>query len=263
MKSQILWILIVPFLGTALGSATVFFLKNELKASVQKLLLGFASGVMVAASVWSLIIPALEQSESAGRFAFIPAAVGIALGMAFLFLLDIIIPHLHATATVPDGPHSASAHLKKITMLVLAVTLHNIPEGMAVGVVAASFLSGTSGLGFQAAFALALGIAIQNFPEGSIISLPFKSAGGSKTKAFLYGVLSGIVEPIAALLTILLARFVIPVLPYLLSFAAGAMLFCVVEELIPEASEGEHSNNGTIGFGLGFIIMMILDVTLG
>ena len=252
-------ILAVPFAGTTLGAACVFFLKKEMKAGLQKTLLGFASGVMVAASVWSLIIPSIERASHMGRLAFIPAAAGIALGMAFLFLLDKIIPHLHLNAETADGPKS---QLQKTAMLVLAVTLHNIPEGMAVGVAAAGFLqNGTIPL--AAAMSLSIGIAIQNFPEGAIISLPLKSSGGSKKKAFLYGMLSGIVEPAAAFITVLLSRLLVPVLPYLLSFAAGAMLFVVVEELIPEASEGEHSNAGTAGFGLGFIVMMILDVALG
>lgn len=258
---KLLSILFIPFLGTLLGSATVFFLKKEINDKLQKLLLGFASGVMVAASVWSLLIPSIEESESMGKLAWMPAALGIALGMAFLFLLDMIIPHLHPASCTPDG--RPNSRLKKTTMLVLAVTLHNIPEGMAVGVVAAGFLNPTGDISFQSALALALGIAIQNFPEGSIISLPLKSSGGSKGKAFLYGTLSGIVEPIAAILTILLSQLITNLLPYFLSFAAGAMLFVVVEELIPEASSGSHSNNGTLGFGAGFIIMMILDVMLG
>lgn len=253
-------ILLLPFLGTTLGAGTVFFLKNQLNKNFEKLLLGFASGVMVAASVWSLIMPAIESSEAMGKLAFLPAAVGVALGMAFLFLLDKIIPHLHINTDVPDGPKS---QLKKTTMLVLAVTLHNIPEGMAVGVVLAGVLAGNTTMSLAGAIALSVGIAIQNFPEGAIISLPLKSNGETKGKSFLYGMLSGIVEPIAAIITVLLAQFVVPILPYLLGFAAGAMLFVVVEELIPEASEGEHSNNGTIGFGLGFILMMILDIALG
>lgn len=257
---NIFYILIIPFLGTLLGSAVVFFMKNELNKNLQKLLLGFASGVMVAASVWSLIIPAISQSRGMGRFSFLPAAVGILLGMAFLYTLDMVVPHLHLDAQHADGPASK---FKKTTMLCLAVTLHNIPEGMAVGVVAAGFLSNSVEVSFAAAFALSVGIAIQNFPEGAIISLPLKSEGNGTLKSFVYGTLSGIVEPIAGFLTILLSNFIQGILPYLLAFAAGAMLFVVVEELIPEASEGEHSNNGTIGFGLGFILMMILDVALG
>ncbi len=258
--TNIFYVLIIPFFGTMLGSSVVFFMKNELNKKVQKLLLGFASGVMVAASVWSLIIPAILQSDELGRFAFVPAAVGIILGMAFLYALDMVVPHLHLDAPHADGPVSK---LKKTTMLCLAVTLHNIPEGMAVGVVAAGFLSNSAEVTFTAAFALSAGIAIQNFPEGAIISLPLKSEGNGKFKSFVYGTLSGVVEPIAGFLTIVLSRFIYGILPYLLAFAAGAMLFVVVEELIPEASEGEHSNNGTIGFGLGFVLMMILDVALG
>ena len=253
-------IILFPFIGTTFGALSVFLLKNELKPSVEKLFLGFASGVMIAASVWSLIIPSINHSENMGKLAFIPAVVGIALGMLFLLLLDKIIPHLHLNSDEPEGPASK---LKKTTMLVLAVTLHNIPEGMAVGVVVAGFMTGTSGVTAASAIALAIGIAIQNFPEGAIISLPLKSEGSSKGKAFLYGMLSGIVEPIAAIITILLSSYIIPVLPYLLSFAAGAMIYVVVEELIPESSHGKHSNIGTIGFGIGFIIMMILDVALG
>lgn len=253
-------IILFPFIGTTFGALSVFLLKNELKPSVEKLFLGFASGVMIAASVWSLIIPSINHSENMGKLAFIPAVVGIALGMLFLLLLDKIIPHLHLNSDEPEGPASK---LKKTTMLVLAVTLHNIPEGMAVGVVVAGFMTGTSGVTAASAVALAIGIAIQNFPEGAIISLPLKSEGSSKGKAFLYGMLSGIVEPIAAIITIVLSSFIVPVLPYLLSFAAGAMIYVVVEELIPESSHGKHSNIGTIGFGIGFIIMMILDVALG
>lgn len=253
-------IILFPFIGTTFGALSVFLLKNELKPSVEKLFLGFASGVMIAASVWSLIIPSINHSENMGKLAFIPAVVGIALGMLFLLLLDKIIPHLHLNSDEPEGPTSK---LKKTTMLVLAVTLHNIPEGMAVGVVVAGFMNGTTGVTMASAVALAIGIAIQNFPEGAIISLPLKGEGSSKGKAFLYGMLSGIVEPIAAIITILLSSYIIPVLPYLLSFAAGAMIYVVVEELIPESSHGKHSNIGTIGFGIGFIIMMILDVALG
>ncbi len=255
------WGLMIPFIGTTAGAACVFFLKNEIKPLVQKALLGFASGVMVAASVWSLLIPSMDMASGMGKLAFIPAAAGLMLGVAFLLLMDRIIPHLHLGTDVSEGPRTA---LKKTTMLVLAVTLHNIPEGMAVGVVFAGMLSGNAGITLAGAFTLALGIAIQNFPEGAIISLPLKSQEGmSRKKAFVYGTLSGIVEPIAAFLTILLAGIIEPILPYLLSFAAGAMIYVVVEELIPEASEGEHSNIGTIGFAVGFIIMMVLDVALG
>ncbi len=252
--------LMIPFLGTTLGAACVFFLRGELKPLVQKALLGFASGVMVAASVWSLLIPAMDMSDSLGKLAFIPAAVGFLLGIAFLLLMDRIVPHLHMGAAKAEGPKIS---LKKTTMLVLAVTLHNIPEGMAVGVVFAGMLTSNSAITLMGAMALSIGIAIQNFPEGAIISLPLRNEGVSRSKAFAYGMASGIVEPIAAFITILLASFIEPVLPYLLSFAAGAMIYVVVEELIPEASEGEHSNIGTIGFAVGFVIMMILDVALG
>lgn len=253
--------LLIPFLGTTLGSACVFFLKDELNRLLQKGLLGFASGVMVAASVWSLLIPAIDMAEtSMGKLSFVPAAVGFILGIFFLLAMDRVIPHLHLHEDKPEGLPS---QLKKTTMLVLAVTLHNIPEGMAVGVVFAGLITGTSGITFAAALALAIGIAIQNFPEGAIISLPLKSEGGSRKKAFLYGMASGVVEPIAATVTILLTGIITPFLPYLLAFAAGAMIYVVVEELLPEASEGEHSNISTLGFAAGFLIMMILDVALG
>lgn len=252
--------IMIPFVGTALGSACVFFLKHEMKPLLQKILLGFASGVMVAASVWSLLIPAMNMSEGMGRLAFIPAAVGLLLGMAFLLLMDRVIPHLHLGSDEPEGAHSS---LSKSLMLIFAVTLHNFPEGMAVGVVFAGMLEGSAGITLAGAFALAIGIAIQNFPEGAIISMPLKGTGISRGKAFLYGAASGIVEPLGALLTIWLASYIEPVLPYLLAFAAGAMLYVVVEELIPEASEGEHSNIATVGFAIGFVLMMILDVALG
>ena len=253
--------LMIPFIGTAAGAGCVFFLRNQLKPLVQKSLLGFASGVMVAASVWSLLIPAMDQSESMGKFAFIPAAVGFLLGIVFLLLMDRITPHLHLGCNDAESPKCS---LKKTTMLVLAVTLHNIPEGMAVGVVFAGMMADQAEISLMAAMALSIGIAIQNFPEGAIISLPLRSEEGmGKGKAFLYGAVSGIVEPIAAGITILLFRFIQPLLPYLLAFAAGAMIYVVVEELIPEASEGEHSNIGTIGFAVGFVLMMILDVALG
>ena len=256
-----LWGLLIPFIGTSAGAACVFLLKDELKPRVQKLLLGFASGVMVAASVWSLLIPAMNMSESMGKFAFVPAAVGLLLGMAFLLVLDRTIPHLHLGSETPEGPKKK---LDRATMLLLAVTLHNIPEGMAVGVVFAGVISGSSEMTIAGAIALAVGIAIQNFPEGAVISLPLKSETGMKSgKAFVYGVLSGIVEPIAAFVTVLLAGVLEPILPYLLAFAAGSMLYVVVEELIPEASEGEHSNIGTIAFAIGFVLMMVLDVALG
>ena len=253
--------LMLPFLGTVLGAGCVFFLKKELKPLVQKSLLGFASGVMVAASVWSLLIPAMDMSEDMGKLAFLPAAAGLLLGMAFLLFMDRTIPHLHMGSREAEGPRCS---LKKTTMLVLAVTLHNIPEGMAVGVVFAGMLADSAEISLAGAMALSIGIAIQNFPEGAIISLPLRSEEQmGKGRAFGYGVLSGIVEPLAALLTIVLFGFIEPALPYLLAFAAGAMLYVVVEELIPEASEGEHSNIGTIGFALGFTLMMVLDVALG
>lgn len=252
--------LLIPFVGTALGASMVFLLRDRMKPMLQKSLLGFASGVMVAAAVWSLLIPAIEMAEGMGKFSFIPAAVGFALGIAFLLLMDKIVPHLHLDSKEPEGMKST---LKKNTMLVLAVTLHNIPEGMAVGVVFAGVMAGDGGVTMAGAFALAIGIAIQNFPEGAIISLPLKSEGCGKGRAFLYGMLSGAVEPVGAVLTIVLTGILQPILPYLLSFAAGAMIYVVVEELIPEASEGDHSNIGTIGFAVGFTIMMILDVALG
>lgn len=253
--------LLVPFVGTTLGAACVFFLRDELNRLVQKGLLGFASGVMVAASVWSLLIPAIDMAEPEfGRFAFVPASVGFLLGIFFLLAMDRVIPHLHLNDEKPEGLPSK---LKKTTMLVLAVTLHNIPEGMAVGVVFAGFAVGSNGITLASAIALSIGIAIQNFPEGAIISLPLKSEGGSRKKAFIYGMASGVVEPIAAGVTILLTGIILPLLPYLLAFAAGAMIYVVVEELMPEASEGEHSNVSTLGFAAGFLIMMILDVALG
>ena len=257
---QAVYGLLIPFLGTTLGAGMVFFLKNNIKQSVEKLLLGFASGVMIAASIWSLLIPAIEMSEEQGKIGWLAPAVGFLLGMLFLLVLDSVIPHMHLDKEKPEGVKSK---LKKTTMLVLAVTLHNIPEGMAVGVTFAGALLGNSGITITGAFALAIGIAIQNFPEGAIISMPLKSEGISKGKAFLYGAISGIVEPISAIITILLTELVVPILPYLLSFAAGAMIYVVVEELIPESQMGEHSNIGTIGVALGFVIMMILDVALG
>lgn len=250
---------LIPFVGTLLGAACVFFMAKKMSTLIQKILLGFASGVMVAASVWSLLIPAIDMSEELGKFAFMPAAVGLLCGFGFLLLLDHTIPHMH----LDHQQEGRKANLKKSTMLVLAVTLHNIPEGMAVGVVFAGVLMGNNEVTIAGATALSLGIAIQNFPEGAIISMPLRSEGMSKGKAFLYGTLSGIVEPIGAIITILLSQLVVPILPYLLSFAAGAMLYVVVEELIPEASEGEHSNIATIGFAVGFVVMMILDVALG
>lgn len=252
--------LLIPFLGTALGSGCVFFMKKQLGEKVQKALTGFAAGVMVAASIWSLIIPAMEQSEKMGRLSFLPAFIGFWIGILFLLLLDSVIPHLHLNAEQSEGPKSK---LQRATMMVLAVTLHNIPEGMAVGVVYAGLLSGKTTITAGDALALAIGIAIQNFPEGAIISMPLCAEGKSKGKAFLDGVLSGAVEPVGALLTILAAGFFVPAMPYLLSFAAGAMMYVVVEELIPEMSEGKHSNIGVIMFAVGFTLMMALDVALG
>ena len=254
------WGILIPFLGTSLGAGCVFFLKKSLSDGIQRALTGFAAGVMVAASVWSLLIPAMEQAADLGRLAFFPAAVGFWLGILFLLLLDHLIPHLHQNSLQAEGPKS---QLQRTTMMVLAVTLHNIPEGMAVGVVYAGYFAGTAQITAAGALALSLGIAIQNFPEGAIISMPLRSEGMGKAKAFAGGVLSGVVEPVGALLTILAAGLVVPALPYLLSFAAGAMLYVVVEELIPEMSQGEHSNVGTLAFALGFTLMMALDVALG
>jgi len=252
--------ILIPFLGTLLGAAMVFLLKDDIPPRLQKLLLGFASGVMIAASVWSLLMPAIEMAEEQGRVAtWIPAAGGFLAGMAFLLLLDSFIPHLHINSDEPEG---VRASLKKTTMLVFAVTLHNIPEGMAVGVVLAAMMQDATNITMASAMALSLGIAIQNFPEGAIVSMPLKGVGKSRTKAFCYGTLSGIVEPIAGILTILLIQFTLPILPYLLAFAAGAMIYVVVEELIPEAQSGSHSNIATVGVALGFTLMMILDVAL-
>ena len=252
--------ILIPFAGTTIGSASVFFMKKSLHPGVQRALTGFAAGVMVAASIWSLLSPAMEQSAALGRLAFLPAVIGFWLGVGFLLLLDVLVPHLHQGADTPEGPKSG---FSRTTMLVLAVTLHNIPEGMAVGVVYAGYLTGSAQITAMGALALSLGIAIQNFPEGAIISMPLKAEGMSKGKAFLMGTLSGAVEPLGALFTIWAAGLVVPALPYLLSFAAGAMLYVVIEELIPEMSQGEHSNVGTICFALGFTLMMALDVALG
>lgn len=260
MTAEVLRGILIPFLGTSLGAACVLFMRGALNLKIQKALTGFAAGVMVAASIWSLLIPAIEKSEEMGRMSFIPAFLGFWLGVLFLLVLDRTVPHLHMNSEESEGP---SVQLKKTTMLVLAVTLHNIPEGMAVGVVFAGLLSKEAGITSMGALALAIGIAIQNFPEGAIISMPLKAEGISKKRSFVYGVLSGVVEPVAAFLTILAAGVVVPALPYLLSFAAGAMLYVVVEELIPEMAEGKHSNVGTILFSLGFTIMMALDVALG
>lgn len=259
MNTQV-WIgILLPFLGTSLGAAMVFVLKDKISYNVQRLMTGFAAGVMVAASFWSLLQPALESSEGMGRLSFIPAAAGFLIGIGFLLFLDAVTPHMHLDEQV-EGPKSS---LKRTTKLILAVTLHNIPEGMAVGVVYAGWASGDATVSKAAALALALGIALQNFPEGAIVSMPLRAAGMPKMKTFWYGVLSGIVEPAASLVTIAAASAVISILPYMLAFAAGAMFYVVVEELIPEMSEGEHSNIGTIAFSLGFVLMMILDVALG
>ena len=251
--------LIIPFIGTTLGAACVLFLQNELKPVIQKSLLGFAAGVMVAAAIWSLLIPAMEMSEGMGKLAFLPAAVGFLLGIAFLLLLDRIIPHLHLESDEAEGPKSS---LKKSTMLILAVTIHNIPEGISSGAIFAGLLTHNSNVTLAGAFALSIGLAIQNLPEGFIVSLPIRSERG-RGRAFASGMMSGIVAPIAGGITVLLSRYLTPALPYLLAFAAGAMIYVVVEELIPESAEGEHSNIGTIGFAVGFVIMMILDVALG
>ena len=252
--------ILIPFVGTTIGAACVFVTKKSFGRSVQRSLAGFAAGVMVAASIWSLLIPAIEQSKDMGVFSFFPAFVGFWIGVLFLLLLDHLIPHLHVGSDEAEGPKSK---LNKTTMMVLAVTLHNIPEGMAVGVMYAGFVAGNVQITAASALALSLGIAIQNFPEGAIISMPLRAEGENKKRAFLGGVLSGVVEPVGAILTMITAQFIIPVLPYLLSFAAGAMLYVVVEELIPEMSQGEHSNIGTVFFAVGFSLMMVLDVALG
>lgn len=260
MNMDIFWGLFIPFLGTSLGAACVFFMRGEMHRGMQRGLTGFASSVMVAASVWSLLIPAIEESSDWGKLAFLPAVIGFGGGILFLLFLDHIIPHLHMGAEKAEGPRS---HLARTTMLVLAVTLHNIPEGMAVGVVLAGFLSGHGDITYASAMALSIGIAIQNFPEGAIISMPLRGAGMGKMKSFVGGMLSGAVEPVGGMLTILLTSLVVPLMPYLLSFAAGAMMYVVVEELIPEMSEGEHSDIGVLTFALGFMVMMTLDVALG
>lgn len=257
---KVLICIALPLLGTLLGAATVFFLKGAMSDRLQKALLGFASGVMIAASVWSLLIPAIEMEESSGGIAWLPAVVGFLLGIGFLLLLDTVIPHLHLNSDCPEGKPCG---LGKSFMLVLAVTLHNIPEGMAVGVVLAGMIEGSTAVTAASALALAVGIAIQNFPEGAVVSAPLVSSGLSRRRAFLYGAASGVVEPIGAIATILLTAFVTPILPYILSFAAGAMIYVVVEELIPESQSGTHSNIGTVGAALGFALMMLLDVALG
>ena len=260
MVIETLSAIFIPFLGTVLGAACVFFLKGSMNKTLQRSLTGFAAGVMVAASVWSLIIPAMEQSEHLGKLSFLPSFVGVWAGFLFLMLLDKLIPHLHLGSDCPEG---TPCGLGKSTMMVFAVALHNLPEGMAVGVVAAGWLTGHESISFAAALALSLGIALQNLPEGAIISMPLKSGGMKRSKAFAYGALSGAVEPIGAIITILLANWIVPLLPYLLTFSAGAMLYVVVEELIPEMSEGEHSHVGTVFFAVGFTLMMVLDVALG
>ena len=252
--------LLIPLAGTSLGAALVFFLRDNLGASVQRALLGFAAGVMIAASVWSLLIPSIQMAEGQGQVAWVPAAVGFLAGVGLLLLLDNVIPHQHLDTDEPEGPAS---HLRKTTMLVFAVTLHNFPEGMAVGVVLAGMVAGTTGVTVAAAMALAIGIAIQNVPEGAVISLPLREAGLSRPRAFLYGFLSGVVEPIGAILVLLLTGLMEPLLPYILAFAAGAMIYVVVEELVPEAQAEPHTNVGTIGCAIGFVLMMVLDVALG
>lgn len=259
MNVNIIIGVLIPFLGTSLGAACVFLLKKKMNITVQKTMLGFAAGVMVAASVWSLLIPAMDMSEPMGKLAFAPAATGFLLGIAFLLVLDKAVPHLHLDKEEQEGPKSS---LGKSTMLMLAVTIHNIPEGASVGIVLAGAMAGGNMITMAGAIALSVGIAIQNFPEGAIISLPLKEEVG-KGKAFAMGVLSGIVEPAAAIITLLLATHIGPFIPYTLAFAAGAMIYVVVEELVPESAEGEHSNMGTIGFAIGFVIMMVLDVALG
>ena len=260
MNWSVFYGILIPFLGTSFGAACVFFMKKEMGDRLQRMLTGFAAGVMVAASIWSLLIPAIEQSENMGALSFFPAVVGFWIGVLFLLTLDHLIPHLHVGSEQSEGPKSK---LGRTTMMVLAVTLHNIPEGMAVGVVYAGFLLGNSGITAMAALVLSVGIAIQNFPEGAIISMPLRANGLGRGKSFLYGFLSGVVEPVAAFVTILAAGIITPAMPYLLSFAAGAMIYVVVEELIPEMSQGRHSNIGVIAFAIGFGIMMMLDVALG
>lgn len=251
--------LLLPMIGTTAGAACVFFLRKQISPNIQRLFTGFAAGVMVAASVWSLIIPAIDMSEGMGKFSFVPALVGFLLGIVFLLFADNLVPHIHIGSNKPEGPKSG---LGKSAMMMLAVTIHNFPEGAACGAILAGVINGDGGVTMAGAIALSLGIAIQNFPEGAIISLPLRSEGNSRWKSFGLGALSGIVEPIGAVLAIILAGLVTPVLPYMLAFAAGAMLYVVVEELIPEASEGEHSNLGTIAFAVGFALMMVLDVAL-
>ena len=260
MPQEVLLGLLVPLAGTVLGSALVFLVRGQLSVGLERALSGFAAGVMVAASVWSLLIPAMEEAADLGQLSFVPAAVGFWLGMLFLLGLDHVIPHLHVDEDEPEGPRTS---LARTTLMVLAVTLHNIPEGMAVGVVFAGWASGHATISLTAALSLAIGIAIQNFPEGAIISLPLHAEGASKMRAFLGGAASGIVEPLGALLTIVFAQQLVPWLPYLLGFAAGAMVYVVVEELVPEMTHGGHSHVGVLMFAAGFTLMMALDVALG
>ena len=260
MSMEVISAISLPFLGTAIGAGFVYFMRGAMNRTLQRILTGFASGVMVAASIWSLIIPAMDQSQHLGKLAFLPAFIGVWAGFLFLLALDQFIPHLHLNSDRPEG---APSSLGKSTMMVIAVALHNLPEGMAVGVVVAGWITGNESISAAAALALSLGIALQNLPEGAIISMPLKSQGMSKGRAFGYGVMSGVIEPIGAIVTILLADIIAPLLPYMLSFAAGSMLYVVVEELIPEMSEGEHSNVGTVFFAVGFTLMMMLDVALG
>ncbi|MBO5861194.1 MAG: ZIP family metal transporter [Alistipes sp.] len=260
MSSEIIYGLLLPFMGTALGAAMVFFLRGEMPSWVQKLLLGFASGVMIAASVWSLLIPSIDMAAEMGQTEWMPAVLGFLAGMFSLLLFDSIVPHVHLDSSEPEGVKSG---LGRSSMLVMAVTLHNIPEGMAVGVVLAGAMTESAGITLAGALALSIGIAIQNFPEGAIVSMPLKESLRSRWKAFAYGAGSGIVEPLAGLITILMIDFVQPILPYFLSFSAGAMIYVVVEELIPESQSGSHSNVATIGVALGFALMMLLDVALG
>ena len=257
---SVVWGVLIPFVGTAAGAASVFFLRKQIGANLQRIFTGFAAGVMVAASVWSLLIPAMEMCEEMGKMSFFPALTGFLLGILFLLFMDRLVPHLHIGSDKPEGSKS---DLSRTAMLMLAVTIHNLPEGAACGAIFAGVLSGEGTVTMAGAITLAIGIAIQNFPEGAIISLPLRSEGNSRGKSFLLGTLSGVVEPLGAVVAILLASIVNPVLPYLLAFAAGAMIYVVVEELIPEASEGEHSNLGTIAFAVGFALMMMLDVALG
>ena len=258
--TEIIFSILIPFVGTVLGAACVFFVKGKLKTSVQKAFSGFAAGVMIAASIWSLILPSFEASTHMKNWSFIPVIVGIWIGFLFLMLLDKVIPHLHIDKNECEGP---KCNLRKSTMTALAVALHNLPEGMAVGVVLASATNEGSSVPLSMAIALAIGIAVQNFPEGAIISVPLADSGVKKSKTFLLGILSGIVEPLGAIITMLIAGFVTPILPYILSFAAGAMIYVVVEELIPEMNDEHHSHIGTIWFAIGFTIMIILDVILG